>query len=222
VWTADSRSLVFAGTAGDAWRLYSRRVEANERSHELFAFPRRISFPTGLSPDGRLALFKQNSGGGRGLNMVVLHLADRRTEPFEAAAESGRFSPDGRWIAYQSFESGRFDVFVRSRQGATRLVVSGDGGTDPWWRVDGRELFYVRGRTVMAVPVEPGEPLRLGTPRKLFEFAGWMAGTPSPTPGGSDFAVMPDGQHFLLNVLDENAPQSPITVVLNWTALLGR
>ena len=74
----------------------------------------------------------------------------------------------------------------------------------------------------MAVPVQFTPELQFGLPRILFEYKKWMSGLPSPTPYGNDYAVSPDGERFLLNAVDEAAPQSPITVIVNWMADLKK
>ena len=117
------------------------------------------------------------------------------------------FSPDGRWVAYHSNETGQMQVFLKSfpRPGASRQV-SLTGGFGPSWRRDGGELFYVEIDRLMAVPVKRnGASLELGTPRMLFRFPQGWGGFYQPTP---------DGQRFLITRAVTDA--SPITVILNW------
>jgi len=130
--------------------------------------------------------------------------------PFEET--SPRFSPDGKFIAYASDESGRREVYVQTfPAGGGKWQVSTSGGSDPRWRADGRELFYRSDRRLMAVPVSAGASFEAGTPVALFD-------TKS---GAHVFAVDPSGQRFLiLAPLGKSAP--PMTVMLDWTAGLPK
>lgn len=139
----------------------------------------------------------------------------KETIPIGAArfsAEGGRFSPDGRWIAYASKESGAWDVYVTPRDGGgqTRQISVG-GGRIPRWRRDGTELYYVGrpGDQVLSVSVRGSTTLDLSAPVPLFHVQGTIW----------DFDVASDGR-FLVD-LDKPDP-APISVLLNWPALLGR
>ena len=150
-------------------------------------------------------------------------MRDGTTAPLPGEGSQGRLSPDGQWVADISYQLGMREIYVRSLSGAgTKQLVSNGGGQNPRWRGDGRELFYANDRSVMVVDVKPGPSLELGRPRTLFEHATFMNVEPAPTPDGGDFAVSADGERFLLNVLDEKATQSPITVVVNWPAALNK
>src|SRR5262249_48030569 len=111
--------------------------------------------PTSWSPDGRFLLFSGGFAKTRSMDLLVLPTNDRKAVPFVQTGFNelhGRFSPDGRWVAYVSNESGLSEVYVRgfatdfssgSASGGGSVLVSGGGGTEPRWRGDGRELFYV-------------------------------------------------------------------------------
>jgi len=134
----------------------------------------------------------------------------------------GRFSPDGRWVAYRSNESGRIEIYVMpfaAAQGG-KWQVSTFGGDQPRWRRDGRELFYLAGNTIMAAEVNGSGPaFQVGAVRRLFDVTRRTA--PSPFGVGSVYDVTADGQRFLVSVVAEaeEAP-SPITVITNWTTTL--
>jgi hypothetical protein len=129
-------------------------------------------------------------------------------------AGQAQFSPDGRWLAYAGDDSGRSEVYLGPVQGpGGRLRVSTVGGTQPRWRADGRELFFLApDRTLMVVSVVPGGVPALGLPQRLF-----------PAPVGAlavlfaQYDVTPDGQRFLV-VSEINPTSQPVTLVLNWTA----
>ena len=130
----------------------------------------------------------------------------------------GQFSPDGRWVAYTSNVSGRFEVYVQSfpRPGE-KLLVSPNGGGQPRWRKDGKELFYVApDNRLMAVPVRLStkEHADLGTASTLFVAP--LAGEVVPGGNKQQYAVSSDGQRFLMNVATEDRPVTPITLILHW------
>jgi Tol biopolymer transport system component len=146
-------------------------------------------------------------------------MPDRKPSSYlqtEFVERSGRFSPDGHWVAYVSNETGRDEVFVRSFPAASRKSqISIDGGVAPQWRRDGKELFYVspngtfKSVTVGTTPrFDPGPPQVLFTARIRNE----------------DYSISRDGQRILLNPVapDSTAPAPPITVVINWAAALGK
>ena len=125
-----------------------------------------------------------------------------------------QFSPDGRWVAYASDDSGTFEVYVQSFPDPRRKwQVSTNSGKRPRWRRDGRELFYLTASdTLMAVPIDSGTAFSAGTPKALFE---------SPNAGKgikSRYDVDPGGERFLFDAVAQGATPPAITVVLNWTA----
>jgi eukaryotic-like serine/threonine-protein kinase len=135
-----------------------------------------------------------------------------QTEAWEAA---GALSPDGRWLAYASDVSGRFEVYVQSfPEGSGKRQVSTGGGNHPRWRRDGRELFYYAGDgKLMAAPVRSGESFETGAAVSLFEFrAGTLLVSSAP------YAVTADGQRFLINAVVDTEPNAPLTVVTNLAA----
>lgn len=127
----------------------------------------------------------------------------------------GRVSPDGRWMAYSSNETGRAEVYVTSfPESRGKWQISQHGGLAPAWREDGRELFFISGSKVMAATVAAGETFDSRIPVELF--SAHMKSLPPPF-----YDVSPDGNKFLVNVLPESATD-PITVVTNWPAALQK
>jgi hypothetical protein len=128
----------------------------------------------------------------------------------------GRVAPNGRWIAYVSDESGRQEVYVqRFPSLGSKRIVSIGGGSEPVWRADGKELFYLSPNySIVSVPFEPTEPPQIGQPKLLFQ------APINPATTRNHYAVTPDGQSFLIDVEDQNSYMSPITVVVNWTQKL--
>jgi hypothetical protein len=134
------------------------------------------------------------------------------------AEDQGQFSPDGRWIAYRTNESGRNEIYVQAFPGpGGKARVSTEGGSQPRWRRDGKELFFVApDNRLMAVPVArppKGQALNVGAPVPLFATRLALMGSPK-----HQYAVAPDGQRFLMVVSADETTASPITIVQNWLA----
>jgi hypothetical protein len=138
--------------------------------------------------------------------------------PFDQV--SAHFSPDGRWVAYASNESGAFEVYVQSfPERGRKHQVSTSGGFQPRWRRDGKELYYLApDRRLMSVAVGRGETVQLGSPQPLFELP---VSNPAFGFAQRSYDVTSDGQRFIVSRLVPQPPES-ITVVINWTAGLKR
>jgi eukaryotic-like serine/threonine-protein kinase len=167
---------------------------------------------TDWSADGRFISFI------RGGDLWVLPLTGDKTPVRIAETKAndrrGRFSPDGKWIAYESNFSGRFEVYVqRFPLTSDRWQVSVDGGGSAFWRSDGSELFFLGlEQSVMSVAITPGTSFQASAPRKLFDVPGVIT--------NGRFVVTPDGQQFLMPV--QRPETSAITVVLNWPHSLAK
>src|SRR5439155_11232625 len=153
-------------------------------------------------------------------DMWILPLTgDRKPFPFAATRfneASGQFSPDGRWIAYSSNETGRTEVYVAPFQRPGRaLPVSTGGGGSPRWRGDGKEIFYLAGDTMMAVAVRGGDAaIEIGESTPLFQARISNSALP--------FAVTADGQRFLTDRPIEDMTTTPINLVVNWPEALKK
>jgi hypothetical protein len=137
----------------------------------------------------------------------------------EADEFGATMSPNGRWVAYVSDESGRYEVYVQSFPGGGgKRQVSTGGATAPRWRRDGQELFYyATDGKLMAAPVQSGENFAASAAAPLFEFRAGNANA-----FFAPYAVTGDGQRFLLNATVETEMSAPLTVVFNWTADIKR
>jgi hypothetical protein len=162
-----------------------------------------------------------SGGGSTGNDLFLLPtFGDRKPLPFlntQFNESEGKFSPDGRWIAYQSNESGRNEVYVAPFPGpGGKWQVSTGGGLQPRWRRDGSEIFYIDPRgNVMAAPVNgKGSSFEIGVIKQLF--------AARTKPIRRSYDVSADGQRFLINTLPEQMMSAPITVVVNWTAGLKK
>jgi hypothetical protein len=164
----------------------------------------------------------RESLGGKPKLWVLPLSGDRKPFPLLQTPFSeslGAFSPDGRWIAYVSDESGRPEVYVQTFPVSTsKWRVSTSGGTQPRWRRDGKEIFYLAPDSrLLAVTVTAGSSFEAGIPAALFEIGA--------TPGMGlrhQYCVTSDGERFLVVRATETQETSPITIVLNWTADLKK
>jgi len=185
--------------------------------------PNADARPLSWSRDGRYIAFmrRQVKGPTRGDIWILPLFGDRKTFPFlqtEFEEALAVFSPDGRFIAYVSNESGRNEVYVAPFPGAGgKWQVSTAGGSLPRWRSDGRELFYMApdNRIMSAEIGLKGGRLEIGAVRPLFQTRSFQG------PGGS-YDASADGRRFLIVAEGELATSEPITLVLNWTADLRR
>jgi Tol biopolymer transport system component len=203
--------------------MYLRRLDGPAGDESLLQ-TNESKFINDWSPDGRFIIF-DSSNAKTGEDLWILPtFGDRRPVPYlqtEYNEVQSRISPNGRWVAYSSDESGIFDVYLQSfpTPGA-KQIVSIRGGAEPVWRKDGRELYYMAAdRTLMAVDVEDsGSTLRVARPRALFR---------APVSGPlnvyrSHYAATADGQRFVLDAVDAPSARESISVMANWTGLLQR
>jgi Tol biopolymer transport system component len=230
VWSPDGKRIAFASLRGGKWGIYEKPADGTSKEELLLELGANAA-PMSWSPDGKFLVYDIDSPK-TDTDIWALDLAgERKPLPIvEAPAREilPQISPDGKWIAYESNESGRHEIYVRPfPTGEGRWQITNDGAlnTSLRWRSDGKELFYLAPGAnvpVMAVPINAGATFQWGTPRKLFD---------SHYPGGGivhafqDFAVSRDGQRFLIPQASgaAQATVAPnITVVLNWTGLLNK
>ena len=220
VWSPDGTTLVFSSNREGPYDLYAISVGGTQPERLLYASS-DTKFPCSISPDGRFLLFSEEHEK-TGTDLMLLPLdGEAEPRPFITSLFNqphGAFSPDGRWIAYSSNESGHMEVYATPFPGPGRKwQISTDGGAWPQWRGDGHALYYRSlAGTVYELPIETqDESLVVGTPQSL-DF--------SVTTDGSSarFAAAADGSRILSIDPVTAQAQPPLTVVLNWTARLGR
>jgi Tol biopolymer transport system component len=229
VWSRDGARIIFrAAPTGGFNALYSKSAGGGGKEEPvLLEHAARASgatsaalIPWDSSPDGRNLLYSAVSLDGYDLWSLPL-VGEPKPVRFLSALRDqvhANFSPDGGLVAYSSSESGRFEVHVQTFPLSDRQwPVSSDGGYEPRWSADGRELYYLSlDRKLMAVPVTPGPSF--GEPRQLFQ---------THVPGSvnqlrTHYVPSRDGQRFLINTQAADLPPVSITVVLNWTAGLKK
>jgi Tol biopolymer transport system component/predicted Ser/Thr protein kinase len=228
-WTPDGKRIAFDSIKGGPLNIFWQLADGGGGLEQLSA-SEFTQVPFSWSPDGQLlAFFEVNPTTQR--DIWVLRLGDppaspgqvRKAQPFlrtpfdEAVP---RFSPDGRWLAYTSDESGRYEIYVQPYPGpGGKWQISTEGGTEPAWNPNGRELFYRSNDKMMAVDIATQPGFAAGTPRMLFEGRYEVAPVPS-----ANYDVSSDGQRFLMIKPSEQAQaaRTQINVVLNWFEELKR
>jgi len=219
VWTPDGRRVAFARlrqgyTKLDVWWTAADRSDSAERLVD--SDPQQI--PATFTPDGRALVYEQGSPARpeTGLDIWVLPLVGERTprpylrSPFDEVGPA--VSPDGRWLAYSSDESGQSEVYVRAFPvPGARIQISSGGGRAPRWSPDGRELFYRDDDSLVAVGVSLAPTLRVGSRRALFAIEPYLVGGPR---SGGGYDVHPDGRRFLM--IRQGSATRDLIVVLNW------
>jgi eukaryotic-like serine/threonine-protein kinase len=223
IWEPSGGRIVWSSTRDSGViNLYQKAASlAGEDTLLLKSEPEHGKLATDWSRDGRFLIYRQNDPQTKSDVWVLPMAGNGEAQPFpvlrtEANEVGAALSPDGRWLAYASDESGRYEVYVRSFPGGgSQRQVSTGGGNHPRWRRDGRELFYYAADgKMMAVPVERAERFEVGAALALFEFRAGNVLTGLRAP----YAVTADGQRFLINAVVDTEPNAPLTVVVNWAA----
>jgi Tol biopolymer transport system component len=224
IWSPDGTTIVFASNRNGTFNLY-RKAAGRSGNDEVFLETEHNKTPTDWSPDGNFILF-QTLDLQTNDDIWALPMTSER-KPFPLiqspfAERDAQFSPDGHWIAYQSNESGRFEIYVQSFPGgSSKTQITNQGGTQARWRRDGKELFYIApDGQLVAVPIRlpsSNGPVEVGTATRLFvaQVGDAIQGTDGP-----HYAVSPDGTRFLINTLVEEQA-APLTLIVNWKGHVG-
>jgi Tol biopolymer transport system component len=221
-WTPDGKRIAFQsnfnkeGPLNIFWQL----ADGSGGLEHLIASEHNNA-PHSWSPDGQLLAYIELNPT-TGFDIWMLRLSDRKAQLFLRTTFNEsvpRFSPDGRWLAYVSDESGHWEIYVQPYPGpGGKWQISTEGGTEPVWNPNGRELFYRTGDKMMVVDIATQPSFTAGKPRVLFE--GQYLPTPVTFP---NYDVSPDGQRFLMLKEGERATSATqINVVLNWFEELKR
>jgi eukaryotic-like serine/threonine-protein kinase len=217
IWAPDGNRIVFMSIRKGHPDLY-QKSSSGAGTEEVLLESESAKYPTDWSPDGRFILYRVIDPKAN-LELWALPVGgDRKPVAFVKAAfgvSHGQFSPDGRWVAYASNESGRWEVFVAPFPGpGGNWKVSTAGGSEPRWRRDGKELFYIApDGKLMAVEIKSGPGFEPGAATPLFQT---HRGLPIGSSDLYSYDVSPDGQRFLVNTDVSEATSPPLTVVSNW------
>ena len=214
VWSADGTSLYysFVVDGGAAYALFRKPASGSAQEERIFETGVNGTI-TDISRDGQFALYNRTATNTDADIWLLSLTGERKASPYlqTSFAEGGAvFAPtvtSPRWVAYQSNESGRFEVYLQQLPASgTKFQVSTAGGALPQWRADSRELFYIENGTVFAVSISLAPHVEIGTPKPLFR-----------NPNAVAFAVTSDGQRFLGVVpAGGSTVVPPVTAVLNW------
>jgi serine/threonine-protein kinase len=228
-WTPDRAHIVYASGVESPRRAILRRSADGSGADETLLTGRHLHVNS-ISPDGRWLVYSDFGPQGEAaadLGVLPLDAKEGKREPRPLvqgpfSERAARFSPDGRWLAYTSNESGRDEVYVQAFPGPSgKWQVSTEGGAQPVWARSGRELFYRSGDKLLAVPTTMGATFSAQAPRVLFAMS---LDQGNPLRGDPAYDVSPDGQRFLMVKRDGPglAAAGQITVVLNWSTELAR
>jgi Tol biopolymer transport system component len=220
IWSPDGKRIAFGSNRSGVFDIYLKPT-AGAGAEELLLATQQNKAPVDWSRDGRFVLFR-SPAAATGFDLWALPMEGER-KPFPVVQTNfeerdGQFSPDVKWIAYQSNESGRTEILVQAFPGpGGKLQVSTNGGAQVRWRPDGKELFYIAlDGQLMGVPIQfSGNPqsAEVGTPFPLFVT---HTGGAIQAVNTTSYIVSPDGRQFLMDTIVNESTTSPVTVILNW------
>jgi len=230
VWTPDGRRIIFSSSRSGQFNIWWQAADGTGTAERLTTNDHVQQFVTGITPDGKAVVFAEVGLSTMGVDLLQLVLdGTHRVTPLlqtKFDERNGIVSPDGRWLAYESNSSGRFEIYVRPfpNVGGGQWQVSTTGATRPLWARSGKELFYIGADgTLLRVPVEAsGATWNAGTPLKLLERRYYTGDGAS---GARAYDVSPDGQRFLMIKApgtDAGAAPPALIVVQHWDEELKR
>jgi Tol biopolymer transport system component len=217
VWSPDGTRIAFTSNRKGERDIYQKPADGSGQEELLLEAKDGQKNLEDWSPDGKYLLYNHQPSGQTHLYVMPFE-GDRKPVPFLKTAfrtDQGQFSPHGRWLAYSSPESGKREVFVQGfnldpSRPRGKWQVSTDGGTEPRWRHDGKELYYYGAKGLMAVEVKTdGTSFEAGIPKPLFD-------VDIPAGGRNHFLVSRDGQRFLVIAPVADTSNSPMQVLVNW------
>jgi eukaryotic-like serine/threonine-protein kinase len=216
-WSPDGEQLVISSNRSLNFKLYLKNADGSGSDEEIAEAGGSAFNPLDWSRDGKYILTRKSN------ELWYLTLPDRQLKPLLQGwlVRAAQFSPDGRWVAYASNESGSMEVYVTPfPSGKGKWQVSSGGGQEPKWRRDGKELFYLSPDSkMMAVPVSTGASFASGSPVILFQT---HRRQPVSSQDTFSYDVSADGQKFLIATQVDEANTAPLSVLLNWTSAMEK
>jgi serine/threonine protein kinase/Tol biopolymer transport system component len=218
IWTRDGKRILYVSER-PIFDIYAKSADGSGDEELVLATP-NDKYPESVTPDGKTLLFSTSTSENQEDLWAVPLARPKEAKPFLATRfyeSDATLSSDGRWVAYQSAESGRAEIYVRDfPAGGNRFQVSTDGGFEPVWAKNGKELFYRSGKKLISVPLKPGADFAPGPPKVVLQ-GDFAEGAQVPA-----YDVSPDGQHFYFLHASKAQPQGNIKIVLNWSEELKR
>ncbi len=220
-WSPDGTRIAFGSDRTGPYQLYLRESNGAGNDERLYE-SKNWNLPEDWSPDAQYIIFTEVDPKTK-YDLWVLRLRERKAFPFletDANESSAKFSPDGKWIAYSSDESGQPEVYVQPflAEKGGKWQVSNKGGYTPKWSKDGKELFFLSpDNQIMSTEIRSGARFEAGRPRPLFSIHPFR--TPRIAPWYDAFEPTPDGQRFVVHSALTSSPPNMI-VVLDWPLLL--
>jgi serine/threonine protein kinase/Tol biopolymer transport system component len=220
IWFPDGKSVIYASNQDGRFALYQKAATGAGSEELLFKADGQDAYPLDVSPDGKFLLFRLDDPKTSQDIWSLPLTGERKPSVFLQTpfVENGaRFSPDGRWVAYWSTESGSSQIYVQPfPPTGGKWQISIDGGSSIAWGRDGKELFFINNNRMFSVDYTAGAEFQARVPKMLFQVPALASATT-----GLRFSVTHDGKRFLMPVTSTGA-ETPVTVVLNWTAKLKK
>lgn len=223
VWTPDGKTIYYGSNGKGSMHIYAKAADGTGPDRVILEQD-AFEYPEDISPDQKYLVYMRGAAGGKtGTEMWALPLLGSERKPFPVVPSAfnifaASVAPGGRWMSYETNESGRFEVYVTPfPSGGAKWQVSTNGGSSAKWRGDGKELFFLDpADNLMAVNVNMSNgTIQLGTPHTLFRAAG-VQNTLGP------YTVTADGKKFLVNSGDVKEENQPLTLVQNWDTELKK
>jgi Tol biopolymer transport system component len=213
MWSPDGKQVVYSAVRKGAWWLFTKNADGSGSERQVTGETTSVQGPWDWSRDGQLLLWRNGE-------LWYVSLSDHQPKPIfqqRWLVRNAQFSPDGKWVAYSSNETGGWEVYVSPFPRAeSKWQVSRGGGREPRWRRDGKELFYLSSEgKMMAVAVKAGSSFESGSPIALFQT---HVRQPISALDMVSYDVSADGQRFLVNTKAAEVNTAPLSVILNWAS----
>ncbi len=222
IWTPDSQKVTYSSNRAGPYNLFWKPADGSGAEQQLTA-SEFIEFPCSWSPDGEVLIYSQNHPK-TGLDLWSLPIGEE-SKPTKFIVTSynefaPKFSPEGKWIAYVSDESGQNEVYVQQFPGpGGKLQISKNGGSFPAWAPNGEKLFYVNDNTMMAVEISTKPKFEASPPQQLFKSEYLSIGS---NPSIPNYDLSPNGDYFVMIRTEQGKAPTRLHVILNWFEELKR
>lgn len=214
VWSPDGKRIAYTSSQAINFHIYQKNADGSGSEQQMADLGVNQENPWDWSRDGRYLLLRKET------ELWLMSATDQQPKPFlqsQSSVRNAKFSPDGRWVAYSSNETGNWEVYVSAFPNASsKWQVSRGGGEEPRWRRDGKELFYLSGDGKMtAVAIGTGSNFEAGPPLTLFQT---HRRQPISAMDVFTYDVTADGQRFLINSKLDEPNAAPLSIILNWAS----